>query len=1132
MADPVGIVGTAVGIVSLGLQLYDGIATYFDALDGRKDDLASARAQLNSLRESLNTIQSALPSSSTTSTGAGVVPPIVTECKNELDQLEVLLQELVGSSHPSNKLKERIKTLKFPFRRDNLMKLEDRLHKTNSVFQTALSVLNLNKSLDNDRRFANVEAATAHVPTISTNVVQMSADVQDIRTDISQISHNVDNAISTLDSSSSTMTSLAENFATFAPATTLQLGEIHQDMATLALQDDVQELARTSVHNSDILSRVDLSVTQLVATAGQSLPQISNSIASIERHMQSISALEQRLQALSYLEQALDIQDGQAQDNPQLALQRLLAKPSQTREIYDSMSNSLAMTSYHGSSTTATYGWTLNTRSRSQPCSCLYRSNRKSTSRRFGSLWLRTETSHHGHGQDCELSSLNIQKSRRWFGLTAAKPSSFLPWAVRLSFGITTGAGGFSISPGITMRPVVDERQSPVFRILETLQCFLFYQAVDNAELSLALSITKDIILRLYGKKKASAYETDRHGNSAVLIMVNQQLFVETISDFILDLVQAGLPGDVCNFAGSETISTPLSLLAVNGSAIHTKELLPTLYNATSDPEHNDPGFGFEMKELTNYHEPNDPSLKAVYERIRVEIFGCGPLTAAISGRRSAREINDLITANTAREVNFLGQTAWHLAAGTGNTNMARNHAVEYAAAYSGRSCSKGREPVLCSGCSCTSALDVLLRTEGYFDGYLERISRGWWWSLADIFSLGSHSAKRQWLIEIKLRRADLKRLALAYLGAEDIKRYKIDGDRVLDYHGIRVVKCLTNMGIKVPARLQNSFFGLDRYLSVYHMLLRVKELDRNIAQLLFDLGFHDIDEPDELGSNTVMELYAHGRGGAGTLLWFVEHGIDLQRSVSCTTYKGKHTSPLAAHLVSCGWQYHPLSITSEDVRLISTMIPVDGADMCQCFCTETGCTTASIYFHEIWLGIRFIAVARPHIGFWHQQWQTTEDVVSKLAVLFVDHDIDMTSHRHVCLAALRMLTFEALGIRHTCGFRLDSVSDDDVENIWEEDTDLIMRLTELQIEWETSFDDSGMTFDTFLIEKWAPRMEIVFRELDDYELTETERKDAEALGVEWGDTCEAQHDEQDYDIRDPCSLQDYLKAIRKIADE
>ncbi|KAF7536095.1 hypothetical protein G7054_g4821 [Neopestalotiopsis clavispora] len=406
MAEPVGIVGTAVGIISFGLQLYSAIATYIDALDGRKDDLALARVQLDSLRDSITAIQSALPSSPSGGTGTSTIPPIVTECKTELDQLEALLLDLVGSNTSGNKLKERIKTLKFPFRRDSLMKLEDRLHKTNSVFQTALSVLNLNKSIDNERRFANVETTTAQIPAINTNVVQISTDVQNLRVDVGNMSTNVNSAISTMNS-----------------------------------------------NNNETLSRLDFSVTQLTATAGQSLPQISNSIASIEQRMQSLSALEERLRALSLLEQILGIQDAQVQATPQFALQRLLAKPR---------------------------------------------------------------------------------------------------------------AGGFNISPNITLRPIIDESKSPVFRILNTLMWFLTDGSYTRAELSRSLRITKTTILGLYSQKKAFVNETTKTGESAISEAIDILTYIsrsapcslplqdlaEALSDTIVELVQAGLPANCINYQG------------------------------------------------------------------------------------------------------------------------------------------------------------------------------------------------------------------------------------------------------------------------------------------------------------------------------------------------------------------------------------------------------------------------------------------------------------------------------------------------------------------------------------------------------------------------------------------------------
>ncbi|KAF3021573.1 hypothetical protein E8E14_013363 [Neopestalotiopsis sp. 37M] len=887
MADPIGVVGTAVGVVSFGLQLYSAVATYVDALDGRRDDLASTRAKLDSLRDSLTTIQSALPSSP--STGTSTIPPIVTECKAELDQLEVLLQDLVGSNASGNKLKERIRTLKFPFRRDSLMKLEDRLHKTNSVFQTALSVLNLNKSIDNERRFTNVETTTAQIPAINTNVVQISTDVQNLRVDIGNMSTNVNSTISTMNS-----------------------------------------------NNNEALSRLDFSVTQLTATAGQNLPQISNSIASIEQRMQSLSALEERPRSLSLLEQILGIQDAPVQATPQLALQRLLAKPSQSREIYDSLSHS-----------------------------------------------------------------------------------------------------------------------------------------------------------------------------------INQETSVGALSDMIVELVQAGLPADDYDERGR----TPVTEVALFEHLFLTKGLLPVLYKAAPDPV-----------------------------RLSNEVFDCGPLSAAITAQKDEEQIHDLINANNIFEVNSFGQTPVHLAAGTGNAKVllallraegtrdivhARDtsgqDAITYAAFNSRVSCYNGSNPVFCSKCCCTSTLDVLLSADGFFDDYLHDL-RGCQY-FPNYTQAASHSWKLRFFTEIKLRRDELRQLALSYLEVGDIHRYKLDGDSVLDHHGAEVIECLTEMGIEVPARFQNSFLDSRQGASIYRLLSHHNKHD---AQLLLDLGFRDLDEPDELGFTPLMTIPPYSSDDAELMLWFVEHGADLARIIPDTGLNNKHGCSTVAHLMARKWVG---SVYRSATHAMSNIAPVSTVDGCKCYCSETGCTPASILFSYFAKGYPFRD--------WHQQ-QKIINVVSRLAEFLEDNDIDMTIHRHACLSALRMLTFEALEIRHTCGCRClgmywtsdDLLSSEDVEDIWEEDAHLIDRLNELQTQFETSFDESGMSFNAFLVKLWIPRMEIVLQELDQVELSEAERGDAELLGVEW-DSCEVQYSPQqgsqdydDLDLHPPMNLQEYLRAIRKIAEE
>ena len=148
MADPVGIVGTATGIVSLGLQLYGSISSYIDAVKERREDLAASTRHLQGLRSSLRTIQAAIPTLSTRCQVQGdTVLLCLQSCEDELKSLEKLLGILVDAPvKPSNfiaKLKEEKKRLSFPFHRPSLIKLEDRLQGANSVLQTAIHALEL-----------------------------------------------------------------------------------------------------------------------------------------------------------------------------------------------------------------------------------------------------------------------------------------------------------------------------------------------------------------------------------------------------------------------------------------------------------------------------------------------------------------------------------------------------------------------------------------------------------------------------------------------------------------------------------------------------------------------------------------------------------------------------------------------------------------------------------------------------------------------------------------------------------------------------------------------------------------------------------------------------------------------------
>lgn len=150
MADPLSIVGTAAGLVSLGLQLYGGIKDYLDAIQSRQEDLASIHRHATALKNALGAIEAGIQSRSVTNqTSAPAAISCLQSCGAELNALSAVLAEITPSSSalgPNTfrlKLKEEKMKLTYPFKRSNISKLEERLQNANLTLHTALHALGM-----------------------------------------------------------------------------------------------------------------------------------------------------------------------------------------------------------------------------------------------------------------------------------------------------------------------------------------------------------------------------------------------------------------------------------------------------------------------------------------------------------------------------------------------------------------------------------------------------------------------------------------------------------------------------------------------------------------------------------------------------------------------------------------------------------------------------------------------------------------------------------------------------------------------------------------------------------------------------------------------------------------------------
>lgn len=149
MAEAFGIASSAFGTVSLGLQLFKEISQYLDDIDGREEDLKGARNYATNIQLSLNALDVAI---STAPTGDPTIKSAIDSCKTSclsaVNNLLAVVKDLRGpitSAPISNaaRAKELCAKLKYPFKKQNMEKLEEVLLRTNSALQITLQVFQL-----------------------------------------------------------------------------------------------------------------------------------------------------------------------------------------------------------------------------------------------------------------------------------------------------------------------------------------------------------------------------------------------------------------------------------------------------------------------------------------------------------------------------------------------------------------------------------------------------------------------------------------------------------------------------------------------------------------------------------------------------------------------------------------------------------------------------------------------------------------------------------------------------------------------------------------------------------------------------------------------------------------------------
>lgn len=148
MADPVSVAGTAVGVISLGIQVTQSLVNFYNSYKGQKSDLAHTTERLDGLLEILQSLQKTLSDRKFQADERSFLEGVETSIKNCEELIEELQHEWQQLSKASSKgimgnIKIAGRRVTYPFRQSTLQKLDESIDEIRANLSFALEVLQL-----------------------------------------------------------------------------------------------------------------------------------------------------------------------------------------------------------------------------------------------------------------------------------------------------------------------------------------------------------------------------------------------------------------------------------------------------------------------------------------------------------------------------------------------------------------------------------------------------------------------------------------------------------------------------------------------------------------------------------------------------------------------------------------------------------------------------------------------------------------------------------------------------------------------------------------------------------------------------------------------------------------------------
>ncbi|KAI0509426.1 hypothetical protein F5B22DRAFT_638062 [Xylaria bambusicola] len=508
MADPIGVAGTAVGVVSLGLQVFGTLKQYLDDINSRDEQVTKTRSYLEQLKETLDIIDNATRSlQAAHQTPSNVVLSCLVSCKAEMNTLQAKLQEH-GPPQQINvkeKLKDFKKRIQYPFQIHAIKEIENCLEHIIDKLLLAIHGLELHSHL-----------------TISGNVESLNDAIKREAAAILNLESTTDTNNKLLTANSAQLTNISMSTEPLVP----MIQALESNIVTTHQLVDANATQLTSIATS-IEPLAPMIESRLIVTRDrfnrfEDQVYTNHSVATdqlgvLRSHVEAnTKATMEILDLLRHLNEN-SLHTNQERIIKQLVVS-LVSKPSLLKDSHGSLdlqqeetSSSIASTiiSKHPSPVT-----TRRTPVTFSCCNCAsWRSvNEKLT--RWRTFYFSKKTTASMHRPGCPRYAREAPEHEKTVGITYTGLQRLCSAAVSVGLCLRYGAGGASISPMFRYHYVVDERQSPPFRMIRVLRNSISLVESPNSDRILAAFLSW--ITVAYDKQVASPRDVTIRGASLI----------------------------------------------------------------------------------------------------------------------------------------------------------------------------------------------------------------------------------------------------------------------------------------------------------------------------------------------------------------------------------------------------------------------------------------------------------------------------------------------------------------------------------------------------------------------------------------------------------------------------------------